>query len=76
MLDGHAVHTGGAIYSLSLGLDGKYAVKVKPDPEITAAVNTPGVFQGTILNAENIGKTSSELADMWDAEHPDDPIER
>lgn len=29
-----------------------------------------------IENAENVGKTSSDLYDLWDAEHPDDPVER
>jgi hypothetical protein len=76
LLDGRPVHTGGAIYSLSIGLDGTYTVNVRPDKDITRAVNMPGAFQGTIINAENIGKTSSELADMWDADHPGDPVER
>jgi hypothetical protein len=76
LLDGRAVHTGGAVYSLSIGLDGKYTVNVKPEKDITIAANVPGAFRGTIINAENIGKTSSELADMWDAEYPDDLIER
>lgn len=76
LLAGSSVHTGGAIYSVSIGLDGKRAVKVRPDPEIVAAVNMPGTFRGKIINADNIGKSSSELADMWDAQHPDDPIER
>ncbi len=76
LLDGRSVHTGGAVYRLSITLDGKYTIKVKPDPDISIAANMPGAFQGTIINTENIGKTSSDLADIWDVEHPDDPIER
>jgi hypothetical protein len=76
LLDGRPVHTGGAIYKLSIDLEGKYTVNVRPDREITHAVNAPGAFRGTIINAENIGKTSSELADMWDAKNPNDLVER
>ena len=76
LMDGRSVHTGGAVYRLSISLDGTYTVKVKPDKDITIAANIPGAFQGTIINAENIGKTSGELADMWDEEYPDDLVER
>jgi hypothetical protein len=37
-------------------------------------VNVKNAFQGTIANAENIGKTSDELVEMWNADHPNDLI--
>ncbi len=76
LLDGRPVYTGGAIYKLSISLDGTFTVNVKPDKDVTQAVNMPGAFQGTILNAENIGKTSSELFDMWDEANPGNLVER
>jgi hypothetical protein len=76
LLDGRPVHTGGAIYKLDISVDGTFTVNVKPDKDIVHAVNVPGAFQGTIINAENIGKTSSELFDMWDEDHPDNLVER
>jgi hypothetical protein len=63
-------------YLVSIDLAGNFTVNVKPDKRVSQAANAPRAFRGTIINAENIGKTSSELADMWDAEHPDDLIER
>jgi hypothetical protein len=30
----------------------------------------------TLMNAEHVGKSSAELYDLWDEEHPDDPVER
>ena len=29
---------------------------------------------GRIINRENIGKTSQELVQLWNEEHPEDPI--
>ena len=39
-----------------------------------AALNAPGAFTGSIKNGANIGKTSQELAALWNAEHPNNPI--
>ena len=75
LLDGRPVHTGIAIYTLSIGLDGKYEVNVKADKRITRAVNAEGAFRGHIINTENIGKTSDDLVARWNEEHPDDPVE-
>jgi len=75
LLDGRRVRTGGATYYLSIGLDGDYSVKVQANKDITNAANQKGAFRGRIANAENIGKTSDELVEMWNEEHPDDLVE-
>ena len=72
--EGRPVHTGGAIYTLDISLDGTYTVNVKPDRRIAQAVNMPGAFEGSIANAENIGKTSDDLVAIWNEDHPDDLI--
>ncbi len=74
LLDGRPVHTGFAIYSLDIGLDGKYTVNVKLNKYILRAVNTPGAFRGTITNSENIGKSSNDLVAQWNIDHPDEQI--
>ncbi len=66
---GRPVHTGNAIYTLSITLDGRYEVNVKLKKRMAQALNTPGVFQGKIANAENIGKSSDELVEMWNNKH-------
>lgn len=75
LLDGRRVRTGGATYYLSIDLEGKFSVKVKPDARITRVANQKRAFRGRIANVENIGKTSDELVAMWDTNHPDDPVE-
>jgi len=37
-------------------------------------LNVPGTFTDTVLNRENIGKTSDELITKWNTEHADDPV--
>jgi len=34
----------------------------------------PGMFSGRTINRENIGKTSQELVQIWNEEHPEDSI--
>ena len=34
----------------------------------------PGIFTGTIINRENIGKTSEELVAKWNEENPTDQV--
>ncbi len=75
LLEGHPVHTGAAIYSISLGLNGEYKVNIRLNKRIRQAVNAGGAFRGEIINAENIGKTSEEMIERWNLEHPDDPVE-
>jgi hypothetical protein len=75
LLDGRRVRTGGATYSLSIDLKGKLSVNVQADSRITRAANQKKAFRGRIANAENIGKTSDELVEMWNEAHPDDPVE-
>lgn len=59
----------------SIDLNGKFKINLRKDTSFGFALNTPGVFVGEILNSENIGKSSDELVDMWNAEFPDDPVE-
>jgi len=68
------VHTGVAIYTPSIDLNGDIEVKVKVDARIVRALNVEGAFRGRITHAENIGKSSDDLAALWNEEHPDDRI--
>src|SRR5512138_2510387 len=72
--EGRPVHTGIAIFRPSIDLEGKISVSVRVDKRILAALNTPGAFTGNIKNSENIGKTTEEIANRWNAEHPNDPV--
>jgi hypothetical protein len=74
--EGRPVHTGIAIFTPSIDLEGNLNINVRVDKRMLAALNAPGAFKGSIRNRENIGKTSQGLAECWDEEHPEDPIQR
>lgn len=72
---GRAVKLEGlGIYSPSIDLSGKVKIGHRADNALTKALNNGGAFRGEIVNRENIGKSSSDLAALWNAAHPDDPI--
>ncbi len=72
--EGRPVHTGVAIFTPSIDLEGKLSVNVRVDKRILSALNASGAFTGAIQNNENIGKTSQEIAALWNNAHPDDLI--
>jgi hypothetical protein len=75
LLEGRSVHTGVAVYSPSIGLDGKLTVNVRVDVRILRALNMPGAYRGKIINAGNIGQGAAELVALWNQANPGDPVE-
>ena len=73
---GRRVRTGSAIYTPSIKLDGRIEVNVSVRPDLEDKINIPSEFTGTLVNAENIGKTPEELYALWDADHPNDLVAR
>ena len=73
--EGQAVKLEGlGIFTPSINLEGTLDVGFRLDTGVDGALNATGALTGTILNRENIGKTSAELKDKWNAEHPTDLI--
>jgi hypothetical protein len=44
------------------------------DVSMGKSLNAAGAFRGAILNRDNIGKSADDLVQLWNAEHPEDPI--
>ena len=61
-------------FSPSIDLEGNLAISFRPNPAFGANLNLPGVFSGTIIHRENIGRTSEELVNMWNRDYPDDKV--
>lgn len=72
--EGRPVHTGIAIFTPTIDLEGNLSVSVRVDKRIVSALNVPGSFTGRINNSANIGMTTPEIAAMWNEENPDNPI--
>jgi hypothetical protein len=62
------------IFSPTMDLEGNISISFRADPAFGYGLNVPGIFTGTILNRENIGKTSDQLVQMWNESNPDDQI--
>ena len=72
--EGRPIHTGVAIFTPSIDLEGNLNINVRVDKRMLVALNTPGAFIGKIKNSENLGKTSQELVGLWNEKHLDDQI--
>ena len=72
--EGRPVHTGVAIFTPSIDLEGNIDINVRVDKRIISALNSNGAFSGKLLRAENVGKTSNDLAMLWNEDHPEDLI--
>ena len=72
---GRAVKVEGlGTFSPSIDLDGNLSIAFRADPAFGNGLNVPGIFTGTIINRENIGKTSEELVSLWNEAYPTDLV--
>jgi len=72
---GRAVKVDGlGTFSPNIDLDGTLSISFRADPAFGKGLNVPGIFTGTIINRENIGKTSEELVTLWNENYPNDPV--
>lgn len=72
---GRAVKVEGlGTYSPNISLDGTFDLQYRADTAFANGLNIPGIFTGTILNRDNIGKTGEELVTKWNTEFPDDQV--
>ena len=72
---GRAVKVEGlGTYAPNISLDGTLDLQYRADTAFSNGLNIPGIFTGTILNRENIGKTSDELVAKWNENNPTDLV--
>lgn len=73
---GRAVKVEGlGTFAPSIDLKGQFAIVYRADPALNYSLNVPGIFSGKIIDRENIGKSSTELVEKWNADNPNDPVE-
>jgi len=60
----------------SLDMEGNFSVRFVLDRKRLRLIAPPErLYLGGLTNAEHRGKMPGELTALWDAEHPDDPVE-
>lgn len=56
--------------------NGSFSINHRPDKELTANLNNPNEYLGSIRNKDMIGKTEEDYIERWNEEHPDDKIKK
>jgi nucleoid DNA-binding protein len=55
--------------------DGRIRVTYRPDPQLRNGLNANGGYRGEIRNRSRIGLGPAGYKELWDADHPEDPLE-
>jgi hypothetical protein len=67
--------SGLGIFLPSIQMDGRFRLGLRIERSLTRDLNVEGTQSMTVNRSTNIGMTSDDLVALWDAEHPDDPVE-
>ncbi|MBN1221218.1 MAG: hypothetical protein JXM69_20005 [Anaerolineae bacterium] len=63
------------IFSPSVDREGTIRINLRADSKLKKGVNAPDAYVGKMLNRSNIGLDNPTYKNLWDTEHPDDPLE-
>lgn len=61
-------------FTPSINREGEILINFRADMALKNGINTPSAYDGEIANRENIGLTNARYKELWDAEHPSDPL--
>jgi hypothetical protein len=62
-------------FTPTIDRDGAIRHSYRADVEIKQRSNAAGAYTGRIANREHIGLDNAGYKALWDADHPDDPLE-
>lgn len=62
-------------FTPSVGGDGRIRMLYRPERSLLGALDNPQTFVGDIENRANAGFTPEDFKALWDAEHPEDPLD-
>jgi hypothetical protein len=54
---------------------GTFRVRFRADSQLKRRLNAPDAFDGVLVNQDHIDLDDADYKALWDAEHPDDPLE-
>lgn len=55
--------------------NGEFKIGFRADAELKRAINVANRYEGRMKRQANIGITNEALKELWDADHPEDPLE-
>jgi hypothetical protein len=62
-------------FTPSVNREGERKLNIRLDVALKRGINDDGDFNANIINKANIGLTNEQYKALWDADHPDDPLE-
>jgi len=66
---------GVGIFTPSIDRHGVVKVNLRVDTALKDGCNARDAYHGAIVNRERMGLSDEEYKALWDAAHPDDPLE-
>ena len=66
---------GMGIFSPSIDRHGEFSVNFRADTALKSGINALNAYRGGLKNKANIGIDNQRLKELWDADHPEDPLE-
>jgi hypothetical protein len=55
--------------------EGERKINIRVDMALKRGINHDGNFSAQVANKANIGQSNEQYKQLWDADHPDDPLE-
>ena len=62
-------------FAPSVRRDGRLRIGYRAAPALNRSINAPRAYHGALVNARNVGLDDAAYRALWDAHHPDDPLE-
>lgn len=62
-------------FTPSIDRDGVLILNFRADMELKNAINNTNAYTGEIIHKTSIGMTDEEYKQIWDSQHPTDPLE-
>jgi hypothetical protein len=63
------------IFTPTIDRNGTIKHNYRADAKLKQRSNAEGAYTGRITNGERIGLSNAGYKELWDADHPDDPLE-
>jgi nucleoid DNA-binding protein len=62
-------------FSPSIDREGAFKINLRADTALRNGINAPGAYSGQVRNKDRVGLDDAGYKELWDADHPDDPLE-
>ncbi|MBU1750473.1 MAG: hypothetical protein KKA73_22540 [Chloroflexi bacterium] len=62
-------------FTPSIDRHGAVKINLRVDTALKEGSNARDAYHGEIVNRERVGLSNEEYKALWDADHPDDPLE-